>query len=161
MAPPNRRSFRPEPVPRPRLVVGGRGLRRTPALAARYADERNAVAVPPAACREQRAALVAACEAAGRDPARIAFSLMTGCVVGVDEADLARRVRRLQEGSGDGRSVDAWVADVGDAWVVGTVAQARERLGELAGVGVEAVMLQLQDAADLDLVDLVAAELAS
>ncbi len=152
--------FRPKPVPRPRLVVGGRGLERTPGLAARYADELNGVFSSPARCREQRAALLAACDEVGREePA--AYSLMTGCVVGATQAEVAARLRRLQESSGDGRSVEEYAASLAGEWVIGTVEQARDRLGELADAGVEAVMLQHQSPSDLEMVDLVAGELAA
>lgn len=151
--------FRPVPSPRPRVVVGGGGMRRTPGLAARYADELNNVFASPQRCREQRAALHAACEATGRDPASVGYSLMTGCVVGATQTDFERRIRVLQERSDDNRPLGEYVASLAGEWVLGTPEQARDRLGELADAGVEAVMLQHQDPSDLEMVDLIGAEL--
>ncbi len=151
--------FRPKPQPRPRLVIGGRGLRRTPALAARYADELNTVSSTPQRCAEQRAALDAACQAEGRDPATVAYSMMTGCIVGSTTEEFHTRVRRLQERSGDGRSVEEYLAELSGEWVLGTPEQAADHLGALGRAGVQAVMLQHLLYDDLDMIDLVAAEI--
>lgn len=150
--------FRPKPQPRPRLVVGGGGMRRTPGLAARYADELNNVFASPQRCAEQRAALDAACEQQGRDPASIGYSLMTGCLVGATQEEFRARVRRLQSENGDGRDIDSYLAELSEAWVLGTPERAADRLGALAESGVEAVMLQHQLPDDLDMIDVIATE---
>jgi len=69
----------------------------------------------------------AACEAAGRDPDTITFSLMHGLALGADAAQADDRARRL--GGAEG-------------WVRGTPEQVVERLREYEAVGVERVMLQ-------------------
>jgi alkanesulfonate monooxygenase SsuD/methylene tetrahydromethanopterin reductase-like flavin-dependent oxidoreductase (luciferase family) len=143
--------FRPVPDPRPDIVVGGRGLRRTPALAARYAQELNAVFLDPEGCAEQRAALARACEDLGRDPATVRYTLMTGCVVGATQAELEGRLRRLGTDAAQARH---------DNWIVGLPEEAADQLGRLGEAGVEGVMLQNLLYDDLDVVDLVAAELA-
>jgi F420-dependent oxidoreductase-like protein len=150
--------FLPPPDPVPRIVVGGRGMRRTPALAARYADELNGNFFSPAECARQREALHAACRDLGRDPAEVPYSLMTGCVVGATTGELHARVRRLQERSGDRRPVEEYVADRAGSWVIGTPDQARAHLRELGEAGVERVLLQTLLADDLDMLA-VAAEL--
>ena len=60
----------PKPVqqPRPPVIVGGLGKRRTPALAARYADEFNVGFAPVGDFRTLVAAVTAACEQAGTRP---------------------------------------------------------------------------------------------
>jgi F420-dependent oxidoreductase-like protein len=60
----------PKPVqrPRPPVIVGGLGKRRTPALAARYADEFNVAFAPLGDFRTLVAAVTDACERTGRDP---------------------------------------------------------------------------------------------
>jgi alkanesulfonate monooxygenase SsuD/methylene tetrahydromethanopterin reductase-like flavin-dependent oxidoreductase (luciferase family) len=151
--------FRRKPEPRPRIVVGGGGMRRTPELAARYGDELNNVFAPPQRCVQQRAALVAACEAQGRDPATVAYSLMTGCIVGATQQEFEARVRRLQERMDDGRAPGEFLAERSETWILGTPDQAAERIGAF-DAGVEAVMLQHLAPDDLDMIDLVAAELA-
>lgn len=152
--------LRPIPDPRPRVIVGGTGLRRTPRLAARYADELNGVFFSPQRCAEQRAALDAACEQAGREPASVAYSLMTGCLVGASEAEFRARARRVYEVSGDG-DFATWLHGLQDAWVLGAPEQAAERLGRLADAGVEAVMLQHQLPGELDMIDVIAEDVRS
>lgn len=139
--------------------MGGKGRRRTPALAARHADELNGLLSTPAECREQRDALDRACEKIGRDPSTVRYSLMTSCLLGADEAEFRARVRRQQEWAGDNRSPDEAVAARAGFAVQGTVEQARERLAELTDAGVETVMLQDLLPDDLEMIDL-AAELA-
>src|SRR3954452_14597510 len=67
----------PKPVqqPHPPLIVGGSGGPRSLALAARFADEYNTPFASVERCRELRAKLDDACEAAGRE--RLPLSLMT------------------------------------------------------------------------------------
>ena len=57
------------------IIVGGNGRQKTAGLAVRFADELNFVFLPPAAAVERMAEVRAACEAAGRDPATMRFSM--------------------------------------------------------------------------------------
>jgi F420-dependent oxidoreductase-like protein len=57
------------------LMVGGNGRRRTWALAARFADELNLDALPPAAIPEAMAVIRDHCAAVGRDPASLRVSV--------------------------------------------------------------------------------------
>lgn len=152
--------FQPKPVPRPRIIVGGTGKVKTPRLAARHADELNVAFRSPEQCREARVALDRACEEAGRDPASIPLTLMTGCLVGADPGDFRARARRLHERSGQG-PFDDWLGGLEGVWVLGAPEQALDRIGELAEAGVEAVMLQHQLFDDLDMLDAVAENIAS
>lgn len=153
--------FAPKPDPRPRIIVGGSGRRKTPRLAARYADEMNSPSPTPADARQLRSALDEACEAEGRDPASAAFTVMTGCLVGADEREFRRRADRLREQSGGGTPFGEWLSGLEQSWVVGTPEQAADRLGELTDAGVEAVMLQHLLTDDLDMLDVVAHEVAT
>jgi F420-dependent oxidoreductase-like protein len=72
------------------LIVGGSGRPRSVALAARWADEYNAVSPEPDECRALRARIAEACEREGRQP--IPLSVMTGLISSPEEA-----VRRLTE----------------------------------------------------------------
>jgi alkanesulfonate monooxygenase SsuD/methylene tetrahydromethanopterin reductase-like flavin-dependent oxidoreductase (luciferase family) len=151
--------FAPKPNPRPRIVVGGKGLRKTPLLAARYAAELNGVFSSPQQCARQRAALDEACRTVDRDPADITYTLMTGCLVGATEAEFRDRAGRLhQRTRGDG-DLDAWLESLSDAWVLGTPDRARERLAALAEAGVDGIMLQHQLHDDLDMLDVIAEHL--
>jgi len=153
--------FSPKPDPRPRIVVGGSGPKKTPQLAARYADELNTPFKSPQECRDLRHALDRACEAEGRDPATISFSLMTGCLVGSDEGEVRRRAQRLYAQSGRDDSFDQWLDSFAGPGILGTPEQAADKLGQLVEAGVEAVMLQHLLYDDLDMLDVVAEDVAS
>ena len=59
------------------IIVGGNGKEKTAGLAVRYADELNLVYVRPRRALELMNAVKAKCEAAGRDPSTLKFSLYT------------------------------------------------------------------------------------
>ncbi len=79
---------RPLPSPRPPLIIGGHGRRKTPLLAARYADEYNVDWPSAEQCRDFFALLEAACQEVGREPSTIGRSVLLGAMVGEDEADV-------------------------------------------------------------------------
>jgi F420-dependent oxidoreductase-like protein len=59
------------------LIVGGNGRQRTAGLAIRFADELNLVFIGPAETASRIADVRARCEAAGRDPSTLRFSVYT------------------------------------------------------------------------------------
>ncbi len=144
----------PKPVqsPHPPLIMGGSAGPRSAALAARYADEYNTPFATPQDVRTRKAAITNACEAAGRDP--LPFSIMTGFVVGADEAELHDRATRLGERIGS--TADALINDPPEAWIVGTTERAAEQLAALRDAGVDRVMCQNLLHDDLDVLALIA-----
>ena len=130
---------RPAQPGQPPILIGGNGPQRTLPLAARYADEWNAVFVPPVRFRELSAQLDALAQTAGRDPRTIRRSLMTGLCWAPDDATLGQRLA--------GRSADE-LHERG--MLVGTSGAVVEQLGALADAGVAAVMVQWLDLDDLD-----------
>jgi len=124
----------------PRLLVGGNGPRRTLPLAARYADEWNALFLPPQRFAALNARLDDLLRAAGREPAAVRRSMMTGLIFGRDEAELARKL----EGRASAEDLRA------RGLVVGTPAQVREQVAALGRAGVQRLMLQWLDLDDLD-----------
>ncbi len=152
----------PKPLqrPRPNLIVGGSVAPRTAALAARWADEYNTTFVASLDdCRQRRRLLEAAWAAAGRSPDTVRFSLMIGCVIGRDRADLLERVARMMERTGRAGRPEEFVANAPGLRVLGTTEQAIEQLRELEAVGVQRVMLQHLVHDDLDMVELIGKEL--
>ena len=147
------------PDPRPRIVIGGSGLRKTPRLAALYGEELNAVYLSPDRCREQRAALDVACRDADRDPATVQYSLMTRCLVGRSLEEFRDRAARSQQRAGRSGSLIDYIDSLQPHWLVGTVDRVRGLLREFADAGVEQVMLQHLLVDDLEMLDLVAEEL--
>ena len=138
----------PKPVqsPRPPVLIGGKGKRRTPALAARYADEFN---IPFESVEETTAIfgrVREACSAEGRDPASLTWSNALVLCVGEDEAQVARRAAAI------GREVDELRAN----GLAGTPAEVVDKIGRYAEVGTQRIYLQVLDLADLDHLELVA-----
>jgi F420-dependent oxidoreductase-like protein len=84
----------PKPVqrPHPPVIVGGTGPRRTPAIAARFADEFN---LPPFNAPDATAAAFSrvrtACDAVGRDPDALEYSVTLTTVCGADRTEVERR----------------------------------------------------------------------
>jgi alkanesulfonate monooxygenase SsuD/methylene tetrahydromethanopterin reductase-like flavin-dependent oxidoreductase (luciferase family) len=132
------------------IIVGGRGRRRTPRLAAQYAAEFNVPFSSAADNARLFAGVREACEEAGRDPASLVYSSALVLCVGRDEAELARRAAAI------GREVD----ELREHGVAGTPAEAVDVLGRYADAGAQRVYLQVLDLADLDHLDLVAGEVA-
>ena len=147
---------RPKPVsrPHPNLIVGGSGGARSVAVAARWADEYNTVFASPEVAARRRVVVQEAWERAGRDPADLVFSVMTGCVVGGDKEELSSRARAVMAKRGDTGPEDAWLVERGEEWVVGTMDQAAERLGAMEEAGVQRVMLQHLAHEDVEMVAL-------
>ena len=87
----------PKPVqrPRPPIVVGGHGQRRTPRLAARFADEYNVVFVSPEETGAAFGRARDACAAAGRDPASLLYSAGQTVCCGRTRAEVARRAAAI------------------------------------------------------------------
>ncbi len=139
---------RPQRPGGPPILIGGNGPRRTLPLVARYADEWNALFVPPARFAELSGRLDELLIAKGREPGDVKRSLMTGCILGRDAADLERKL------AGRGRAA-AELHERG--MVVGTGGQIREQLGAWAEAGVQRIMLQWLDLDDLDGLETLAA----
>jgi len=148
--------FRAKPVqrPRPRILVGGSGSARGVRIAARHADEFNITDSKPESIRTRYADLAAACRAIGRDPASITRSAMIGTLVGRDGAELADRREAIYAGFAERAEGEAWLARHEPNWIVGTPADAAERIAQLAALGVERLMLQDFVPRDLAMIDL-------
>jgi alkanesulfonate monooxygenase SsuD/methylene tetrahydromethanopterin reductase-like flavin-dependent oxidoreductase (luciferase family) len=139
----------PKPLQPPNLIVGGRAKPRSLRLAARWADEYNLVMMTAEECAEAVPAVRHAWQEAGRPEPVI--SLMTSCIIGSDEVDLLERAHTTAEVRGDDATdPEAYLEAERPNSLVGTVAQIRERLGELEEVGVQRVMLQYLTHGDLD-----------
>jgi F420-dependent oxidoreductase-like protein len=140
----------PKPVSSagPPIIVGGHGKRRTPALAARYADEFNVGFSREDVVAAQFARVREACERVGRAPETMTWSNALTVCCGRDRAEVRRRAEAI------GRDLDELRRD----GVAGTPAECVETLGRYAAAGTQRVYLQVLDLADLDHLDLIAAE---
>ena len=130
----------------PPVVIGGHGKKRTPALAAAYADEFNVPFAGVDDVATQFGRVRTAVEAAGRAADSMTYSAALVLCVGADEAEVARRAAAI------GREVD----ELRTNGVAGTPDEAVAKLTAYAAVGVERVYLQVLDLSDLDHLRLVA-----
>ena len=143
----------PKPVqqPHPPVIVGGIGARKTPALAARFADEFN---YPFPDSVESTAAQFGrvreACADAGRAPDSLRYSAALILCCGRDDAEVKRRAEAI------GHDSDA----LRGSHLAGTVAEVVDTIGRYAEVGAVRLYLQTLDLSDLDHLELVAGEVA-
>ena len=130
------------------VIIGGHGAKRTPALAARYATEFNTPFAEFDALTPTFDRVRAACEEIDRDPGDLTYSSAFVLCVGKDEAEFARRAAAI------GREPD----ELREHGIAGTVDQAIESIARAQAAGAERLYLQVLDLADLDHLELVAAE---
>ena len=140
----------PKPVqrPHPPVVIGGGGPKRTPALAARFADEFN---LPFSSVSDSEVAFERvrqACTAAGRDPAELVYSVAQVVCCGGDDAEIHRRAAAI------GRDVD----ELRKNGLAGTPREVVDKIGEFADIGAGRLYLQVLDLDDLDHLALLAGE---
>ncbi|WP_371477495.1 LLM class F420-dependent oxidoreductase [Kitasatospora sp. NBC_00315] len=141
----------PKPVQeRIPVLIGGTGPTRTPALAARYADEFNLPFVSVDETRAQFGRVRAAVERHGRRADELVYSNALVVCVGRDDAEVARRAAAI------GRSVE----DLRAHGVAGTPDEAVETIGRYAAAGTERIYLQILDLDDLDHLGLIAERVA-
>ncbi|WP_405090739.1 LLM class F420-dependent oxidoreductase [Micromonospora sp. NBC_01392] len=140
----------PKPVqrPRPPVLLGGRGPKRTPGLAARYADEFNMPFASADDTTAQFRRVRDACAEIDRDPATMTWSNALVLCCGRDDAEVARRAEAIGREPAELRANGA----------AGTPAEVVDTLGRYAEAGSSRIYLQVLDLADLDHLELVAAE---
>ena len=143
----------PKPVqaPHPPIIIGGTGSKRTPRLAAAYADEYNfgfrGVEQAEAAFGRVRAAA----KAAGRDPESLVYSYAGPVVCGRTDDEVARRADAARLKLDD---------DLRRTGIVGSPDEVAKRIAEFGAIGASRVYLQVLDLSDLDHLELIAAEVA-
>jgi F420-dependent oxidoreductase-like protein len=139
---------KPAQRPRPPVLVGGAGARRTPRLAARYADEFN---VPFHALSDSAAAfgrVREACEAAGRYPASMTYSVAQTVCCGKDESEFRRRADAI------GMKPD----EIREGGLGGTPGEVAAKIAQFAEIGADRVYLQVLDLDDLAHLELLASD---
>jgi len=129
----------------PPLVIGGNGPKRTLPLAAKYADEWNAVGLKPEDYRQRCEILDELLAREGREPASVKRTLMTRGVAAADQASLDAKM------SEDDR---ARISERGA--IIGTPEQIVDILGRHAEAGVQGVMLQWLDMDDISGLEIIA-----
>jgi F420-dependent oxidoreductase-like protein len=144
----------PKPVQQPKvpIIIGGGGQKRTPRLAAAYADEYNAtfdrVSGTLAAYDRVRAAV----EKAGRAADSMIYSSAQTVCCGRDQAEIERRAAAI------GRKLDDEMRETG---LVGTPDELVAKIKRFEEIGTERIYLQVLDLSDLDHLELIAQEVLS
>jgi F420-dependent oxidoreductase-like protein len=136
---------KPAQRPRPPIIIGGFGAKRTPQLAAAYADEYN---VPFHTLADTGAAFDRVRQAAEEAGRTLVLSAAQTVCAGRDQAELERRAAVIGSGLDQLRA----------SGLAGTPGEIVEKIGELAKLGAERVYLQVMDLADHDQLELIAAE---
>jgi F420-dependent oxidoreductase-like protein len=141
----------PKPVqrPHPPVIIGGSGAKRTPSLAATFADEYNVPFAPIDTITTQLDRVREAVDAVGRPADSMAYSAAFVVCAGRDDAEIAKRADAI------GREVDELRSN---SPLTGTPAQIVDQLGPYAEIGLHRVYLQLMDISDLDHLQLFADE---
>lgn len=139
---------KPAQSPKPPIIVGGHGPRRTPRLAARYGDEFNIAFSSTEVLERQYRLVDEACEAIGRDPGQLIRSAALVVCCGSDDAEVERRAGRI------GRQV----SELKENGLCGGPGEVAEKLATYARTGASRVYLQILDLEDLDHLRLIASE---
>jgi len=128
----------------PPILIGGNGPKRTLPLVVRFANEWNAVYIPPSKIRELNMILDNLLDAEGRDPQDVRRSLMTGCVFGKSDAEVDKKVNERTKG----KLTRTQLVERG--LVVGTANEFVDQLGKIGQAGIKRIMLQWIELDDLD-----------
>ncbi|GLZ36168.1 LLM class F420-dependent oxidoreductase [Lentzea sp. NBRC 105346] len=140
---------KPAQSPRPPVLIGGVGAKRTPALAARYANEFNLPFQSIETAETQFERVAEAARSVGRDPAEIVRSVALVACVGRTDADVARRAEAI--GREVGELKQNGLAGTPDE-VIERASLWRER------TGIARLYLQVLDLSDLDHITDIASE---
>jgi F420-dependent oxidoreductase-like protein len=140
----------PKPVqhPGPPVIMGGWGTKRTPRLAARYAAEFNLPFAPVSYFREGCDHVREACDAIGRDPSTMRFTVATVVCAGNTEKEIERRA------VASGQDPE----QVRDTAAGGTPDEVVDRINEFAREGAETVYLQYHTLDDPEHLELIGTE---
>jgi alkanesulfonate monooxygenase SsuD/methylene tetrahydromethanopterin reductase-like flavin-dependent oxidoreductase (luciferase family) len=131
-------------------------------LAARYGNGWNSTPAPLAELRARLARLDEACERAGRSSSDLEKSFETQVLLADDHEALRAKLRSLADkpGAGPDDRLPAGVEEflngrcdhlpdaITDTWIIGTPAQARQRVRDLRHLGIDHLMLWFMDAPD-------------
>jgi F420-dependent oxidoreductase-like protein len=132
---------RPQRPGGPRILIGGNGQGRTLPLVARYADEWNAIFLPPQEYTRLSTRLDKLLQAQGREPPSVKRSMMTGLRFGRTRKELDEKLSARNQTAEELRK---------RGLIVGVGEEVKEQLAELEKAGVQRVMLQWLELDDLN-----------
>ena len=133
------------------VLIGGHGAKRTPRLAAQYADEFNIPFASLEDSEKQFGRVRAAAAEAGRKPDDLVYSNALVVCVGKDDAEVARRAAVI------GRDV----AELKANGLAGSPAEVVDKIGRFGAIGASRIYLQVLDLDDLEHLELISAQVQS
>jgi F420-dependent oxidoreductase-like protein len=152
---------KPTQRPHPPIIIGGGGPKRTPLLAARFADEFNVFGGDVGVFNERKQRVLDACRRIGRDPSTIRFTWAGPTIVGTDEADLRRRSQRRLDFNSQKDDVVEWIADMrSHGMFIGTAEQVAEQIRALRQAGCARWYFQFVPVDDDGMLEIIADDLA-
>ncbi|MEU9203682.1 LLM class F420-dependent oxidoreductase [Streptomyces sp. NPDC048332] len=133
------------------VLIGGHGAKRTPRLAAQYADEFNIPFASLEDSEKQFGRVRAAAAEAGRAPDDLVYSNALVVCVGKDDAEVARRAAVI------GRDV----AELKANGLAGSPAEVVDKIGRFGAIGASRIYLQVLDLGDLEHLELISSQVQS
>jgi F420-dependent oxidoreductase-like protein len=139
---------KPAQRPRPPVLIGGSGPRRTPQLAAQFADEYNVPFLDVAGTGAAFGRVREACAGAGRAEESMTYSAAQTVCCATSPAELDRRAAATGKTAGELRTEG----------LAGSPAEVTDKLGQFARAGAATAYLQVLDLHDLGHLELLAGE---
>jgi F420-dependent oxidoreductase-like protein len=139
----------PKPVQSPiPIIIGGGGMSRTPALAAKFAADFNCSAGPLDELEARVKRVRQTCVEIGRDPESIVISLFGTVAAGATDADVRRRASATTSGP----------EKIAETGFYGSAAQIVDKLSAAQELGASRAYFQVFDFHDLDQLEFLARE---
>jgi F420-dependent oxidoreductase-like protein len=139
----------PKPVSgRPPIIIGGGGPKRTPVLAARFADEFNTMFRSVDEARTVYERVQAACAAQGRTR-DLAYSIAQEVCCGRDDREVARRAAAM---------IGRDMAHLREKGMIGSPAEIVDKIGRFGELGCSRIYLRMMDLHDVAHLELLASE---
>ncbi len=137
-----------------RLVIGGRGEKRTLRMVAEFADEWNVTRVDVEGFTRKRQVLAEHCAIFKRDPETIARSLMVPMAIGKSPAEVTQRIAAARASFPSlPEDSEAWRAA---SFLAGSPEHITEAIKAWEDAGVQRVLLQMLDMDDIPALELFA-----
>ncbi|PZF82418.1 LLM class F420-dependent oxidoreductase [Jiangella anatolica] len=145
----------PVQSPTPPIIIGGAGKKRTPHLAARFANEFNVIFAGASAAAAQFDRVAAAARAIGRDPGGIVRSAAVATAVGRTSGDSMRRLGVIHK-------CLPWLRSEAEDFgriVAGSPNHVVDQIGRYReATGISRLYLDFPDVWDLDQIELIASD---
>lgn len=135
---------RPQRPAGPPILIGGNGEKRTLPLAAKYAQEWNALFISPAEFSRLNNHLNTLIEQQGRKTSDIKRSMMTGCIFGETNAAVEQNTAARTQGKFSPQQLRE------RGRIVGTAVEIKDQLEHFSEVGLDGIMLQWIELDDMD-----------